>query len=170
MFDPQADPERSKMILGAQIIVAALVVGCLFFLLTVLLIVPGKPGGWELRADRPLTLIALAVALGTLAARIIVPGVVAAQMLRQLARQKPEGPDWKALFGVYQATLILKAAILEGAIFLLVIAYMVEHSRWTLALAAAFLLLLLMHMPTPGRVDNWIAGKSPAEREQRWMQ
>ena len=35
MLDPQADPERRKMVLTSQIIVAALFAGCLFFMLIV---------------------------------------------------------------------------------------------------------------------------------------
>ena len=38
MLDLQADPERRKMVLTSQIIVAALFAGCLSFLLIVLLI------------------------------------------------------------------------------------------------------------------------------------
>jgi hypothetical protein len=148
------------MVLTSQIIVAALFAGCLFFLLIVLLIMPGKLGSWDLGLDKPLTCVALAVAFGILAARIILPGVVTAQMLRQLARRESKEPDWKDLFGVYQTTLIIKAAMLEGATFLLLVMYMLEHSPWTLTLAMAFLVLLLMHMPTPSRIDDWIERQS----------
>ena len=165
MLDPQADPDRRKMVLTSQIIVAALFAGCLFFLLIVLMIGQGKLGSWDLGLDKPLTSVGLVVAFGILAARIIVPGVITAQMLRQLARRDSKEPDWKDLFGVYQTTLIIKAAMLEGATFLLVITYMVEHSPWSLALAVVFLLLLLMHMPTPLRVDDWIERQSVAVRE-----
>jgi len=167
MLDPQTDPERRKMVLTSQIIVAALVAGCLFFLLIVLLIVPGKLGSWDLGLDKPMTCVAVVGAFGILAARIIVPGVIKVQMLRQLAREESKGPDWKDLFGVYQTTLIIKAALLEGATFLLLIMHVMEHSPWTLALAMVFLLLLLMHMPTPLRVDDWIERQSLAVREMR---
>ena len=79
-------------------------------------------GTWG--TGQPLTLVALVVAFGILGARIIVPGVITAQMLRQLARREPKEPDWKDLFGVYQTTLIIKAAMLEGATFLLLIMHM----------------------------------------------
>ena len=165
MLDPQVDPERRKMVLTSQIIVAALFAGCLFFLLTVFLIVPGKLGGWDLGLGQPMTCVALVVAFSILATRIIVPGVITTQMLRQLAQREPKEPDWKDLFGVYQTTLIIKAAMLEGATFPLLIMHMLEHSPWTLALAAVFLLLLLMHMPTPLRVDDWIERQSAAVKE-----
>jgi hypothetical protein len=167
MLDPQAEPERRKMVLTAQIIVAALFAGCLFFLLIVLLIVPGKLGSWDLGLDKPMTCVALVVAFGILAARIIVPGVITTQMLRQLAQRQGTEPDWKDLFGVYQTTLIIKAAMLEGATFLLLVMHMSEHSPWTLALVVVFLLLLLMHMPTPLRVDDWIERQSLAVKEMR---
>jgi len=167
MLDPQADPERRKLVLTSQIIVAALFTGCLFFLLIVLLIVPGKFGNWDLGLDKPMTCAGLVVAFSILAARIILPGVITAHMLGQLARRESKEPDWKDLFGVYQTTLIIKAAMLEGATFLLLVMYMLEHSPWTLALAVVFLLLLLMHMPTPSRVDDWIERQSVAVKEMR---
>jgi len=167
MLEPQEDPQRRKMVLTAQIIVAALVAGCLSFLLIVVLIVPGKLGGWDLGPGQPLTLVALVVAFGILGARIIVPGVITAQMLRQLAQREPKEPDWKDLFGIYQTTLIIKAAMLEGATFLLLIMHVVERSPWTLTLAVAFLLILLMHIPTSLRVDDWIERQSLAVKEMQ---
>ncbi len=153
------------MVLASQIIVAALVAGCLFFLLIVLLIVPGKLGGWDLGLGKPMTCVALVVAFGLLAVRIIVPGVITAQLLRQLARREPKEPGWKDLFGVYQTTLIIKAAMLEGATFLLLVTHMLERSPWTLAVAVAFLMILLVHMPTRSRVDDWIERQSQEVKE-----
>jgi hypothetical protein len=167
MLDPQADPERRKMVLTSQIIVAALFAGCLFFVLIVLLIVPGKLGNWDLGLSKPMTCAALVGAFGILAARIIIPGVITVQMLRQLARREPKEPDWKDLFGVYQTTLIIKAVLLEPATFLLLVMYMAEHSSWTLALAVVLLLILLMHMPTLFRVDDWIDRQSLVVKEMR---
>jgi len=74
------------------------------------------------------------------------------------------------LFGVYQTTLIIKAAMVEGAIFLLLVMHMIERSPWTLAVAVAFLVILLLHMPTVPRVDEWIERQSLAVKEQRLMQ
>ncbi len=167
MPDPHADPQRRKMVLASQIIVAALVAGCLFFLLIVVLIVPGRLGSWDLGLGKPMTCVALVVAFSLLAARIIVPGVITAQMLRQLARREPKEPDWKDLFGVYQTTLIIKAAMLEGTTFLLLVMHMLERSPWTLALAVAFLLILLMHVPTRLRVEDWVERQSLVAREMQ---
>ena len=95
MLDPQIDPERRKMVLTSQIIVAALVAGCLFFLLIVLLIVPGKLGSWDLGLGKPMTCVALVVAFGILAARIIVPGVVTARCYGSLPSESPRNPTGK---------------------------------------------------------------------------
>ncbi|MGA2258787.1 MAG: hypothetical protein ABSG53_29320 [Thermoguttaceae bacterium] len=165
MLDPQVDPERRKMVLTSQIIVAALFAGCLFFMLIVVLILPGKLGNWDLGLNKPMTCAGLVVALSILAARIIVPGMITTQMLRSLARRESKEPDWKDLFGVYQTTLIIKAAMLEGATFLLLIMHMLEHSPWTLALAVVFLALMLLHMPASSRVDDWIEQQSLVVRE-----
>jgi hypothetical protein len=126
---------------------------------------PGKLGSWDLGLGKPMTCAALVVAFGLLAARIIVPGVITGQTLRQLARRESKEPDWKDLFGVYQTTLIIKPAMLEEATFLLLVMHMLERSPWTLALAVVFLLILLMQMPTPLRVDDWIERQSLAVKE-----
>ena len=169
MFNPEMTPERRKMVLTLQIIMAALVAGCLFFLLMVLA-VPGKLGGWELGLDKqPMTVVALVMAFGILAVRIIVPGVITAQMLRPLFQRESNEPGWEDLFRVYQTSLIIKAAMLEGAVFLLLVMHMIERSPWTLALAVVFLVLLLLHMPTPQRVDEWIERQSLAGKEQLSM-
>ena len=166
MFNPEMTPERRKMVLTLQIIVAALFAGCLSFLLIVLLAVPGKIGGWELGLDKqPMTVVALVMAFGILAMRIIVPGVIAVQMLRPLFQRESNDPAWEDLFRVYQTTLIIKAAMLEGAVFLLLVMHMVERSPWTLALAVVFLAMLLLHIPTPQRVDEWIERQSLAGKE-----
>jgi hypothetical protein len=152
------------MVLTSQIILAALVAGCLLFLLIVVLVAPGKLAGWDVGPDKPLTCAGLVVAFSILAAGIVVPGVITGQMVRQLSGREQK-LDWKDLFGVYQTTLIIKAAMLEGATFLLLVMHMLERSPWTLGLAVASLLLLLMHMPTPSRVDDWIERQSPAARD-----
>jgi hypothetical protein len=167
MFDPQANPERRKMVLTTQIIVVALVAGCLFFLLIVLIIVPGKLGTWELRPNQqPMTVFALVVASSLLAMRIVVPRMITAQMLRPLFRQESAAPCWNDVFRVYQTTLIIKAAMIEGAIFLLLTTHMIERSPWSLAVAVIFVAILLLHMPTPQRVDNWIERQSQERRNE----
>jgi len=156
------------MVLTSQIIVGALVAGCFFFMLIVLLIGRGDFGSWELALNKPLTLVGIVAAFAILSARIVVPGVITAQMLRQLAEREQQ-PEWRDLFGVYQTMLIIKAAMIEGSIFLLLVMHMTEHSRWTLALAVVLLVILLAHMPTVRRVDEWIERQTRAIQEQRSM-
>jgi hypothetical protein len=167
MLDSQADPQRRQMILGSQIIVAALVAGCVFFLLIVLLIVPGKLGSGDLGPSKPLSSLALIASFFLLAARVVVPRIIAAQMLRRFTPQRAPETGWTSLFGVYQTSLIVKVAMLEGATFLLLITHMIERSPWTLALAVALLLIILMHMPTPRRVDDWIQRRLRAIEERQ---
>jgi hypothetical protein len=171
MQDSQVDPERRKMVLVAQIIVAALVAGCLFFMLIVLVAGRGHFSSAELGLDKqPLTTIGLIAALVVVAARLVVPRVVTGQMLQQLSRRDSKEPEWNDLFSVYQTILIIKAALVEGVIFLLLVVHMIEHSPWSLALAVAFMAVLLLHVPSASRVDEWIERQSMAIREQRSMQ
>ncbi len=46
---------------------------------------------------------------------------------------------------------------------------MLERSPWTLVLAVVLLPILLLHIPTPRRVDDWIERQSLAIKGQGWM-
>ena len=158
--------EQRKLVWISQIIVANLIAGCLLFLLIVVFAVQGQLGAWELRPNQqPMTVLALIVAFIMLAIWTIVPRIITAQLLRSLFQRESAAPSWKDVFRVYQTTLIVKAAMIEGAIFLLLVMHMIERSSWSLAAAVVFLAILLLHMPTPQRVDNWIERQSQKQRE-----
>ena len=170
MSTSEMTPEQRKMVLISQIVVASLVAGCLFFLLVVVFVGRDKLGTWELRPNQqPMTVLALVVAVSLLAMRIIVPRIITGQMLRALFQRESADPSWKDVFCVYQTTLIIKAAMIEGAIFLLLVMHLIEHSPWSLAAAVVFLAILLLHMPTPQRADNWIERQSQKQREESFI-
>ena len=165
-----------------QIIVGAMVAGCVMFLVIVLVI----PGGAGIALDTPLlTYIALAFAAAAVVARLVVPGIVVAQ-----ARRKILSGDWKVaaraptagstastgqdddaskLAQVFMVRTIVAAAILEGAIFLSLIVCLLQRSTLTLGLAVVLLAALAAHFPTRAGVDRWLADQMRLLDEERQM-
>ncbi len=58
-----------------------------------------------------------------------------------------------------QGKTILAAALIEGVTFFLLIAYMVEHSPISLAVAGIMIVILVLPFPTCDRTLNWIEGQ-----------
>src|SRR5262249_26537705 len=141
-----------------RIIIVALALGVLMFLGIAVFMRQDNPAPVP---DLPiLTYVALAVAAIQTVLQGILPGLVAGGMRRQLAAGKwpPPRPGWSVppddrgkLCSLYVTRLILGAALLEGAAFLLLIAYLLEGSVLTLAGAGLLLAMLLLKFPTrPG--------------------
>jgi hypothetical protein len=94
-----------------------------------------------------------------------VPGLVVAGWRTQLARGespaalKPlqqAGGDAALWYGLYQIQLIVGDAMLEGATFLQLIAYLLEGQPWSLAVAGLLVALLLLRTPVRTRVERWV--------------
>ena len=64
--------------------------------------------------------------------------------------------DDMALYGVYRTKLILGLAMLEGMAFFNIVACIMEHNWWSLALAGCLIVWMLMAFPSQGRVERWI--------------
>jgi uncharacterized membrane protein len=75
--------------------------------------------------------------------------------------------DAGRLMIVYMTTTIMAGAILEGAVFLLLVAYMVEQQVVSLAVAVAILAALAAHVPWQSRVFAWIDGQLRRLDEER---
>jgi hypothetical protein len=163
-----------------QIIVAALTAGCIAFLV-VATVVAGVPGD---SPERPfLTYVMLAIAATMVLARLIVPRNVVAQ-----ARRKIRSGTWPAAQGNRPKTFgdsawqesdagkltvvlimrtVIAAGILEGATFMLLIAYMVERSPLSLALAALLIVALAAHFPTVSSCSAWVDEQLRLLNEER---
>jgi hypothetical protein len=163
-----------------QIIVAALTSGCITFLAIVLVVVgvPGLP-------DVPpiLTWIAAAIAATMVMARLVVPAIFVARARRKIRQGAFKAPMGKfpvvssdsvatdsavnALAQVFLSKTILAAAILEGAVFLLLVAYLVEHAPMSLMLAVLLIVALALHLPTYSQVEGWIQDQTRLLREEQ---
>jgi hypothetical protein len=137
-----------------QIIAGALIVGPLLFAGIAFVAAQGQ----QPRNDI-LAYIAIGFAMIALVASPVVSTIAANQRLRQLESRGPE-LSLMDLFGVLGTRVIVRAAILEGAVFFCCIAYMVTALWWTLGTALLLLALMIPFFPTRGRFDDWV-------REQR---
>ena len=163
-----------------QIVIAAMTAGCVFFLVIVLALAAGAGQA----ADVPvMTYVASAMAAAAVCARLIIPGVLVAQARRKLrqgasatGRARPsaaaidsaeQNGNVVKLAQIFVTRTITAAALLEGATFLLLIAFLIERSPLCLIFAALLLLALVALFPTPSRTAAWIEGQQRLLDEER---
>lgn len=77
-----------------------------------------------------------------------------------------EADAGRHLMGLLQAKTIMSLAPLEGAVFLLFIAYLLARSPISLAVGVAMIVILAAHFPTVERTSNWIEDQLRLLREQ----
>ena len=149
-----------------QIIVAALTVGCFGFLVVAVAVV----GGPKEPSETPLfTYLFSALAVCLVLARFIVPGIFIAQARKKIRQGTWTSPvqhieaDWAKqnsdigkLTQVLVSRTIIAAAILEGAVFMLLTAYFVEQSSLSLILAVLLIIALAAQISTRSRVEGWL--------------
>jgi hypothetical protein len=185
-----ADAAKQARIL--QIIVAALVMGCLIFLLTTLSIgravkPPAQPIplplAWIPCGVLAVEAIAWMVVMQTLTAkarRAIVKSTDPAAAKGTIpflptqksgqsptASQDAENRDARSLLPVYQTKTIISAAMFEGLGFFGTIAYLVEGNPISLGLAVLMILGVAGHFPTPGRIVGWVERQLEAIEVER---
>jgi hypothetical protein len=148
-----------------QIIVGAMTTGCIFFLIIVLLIAGGPDK--SVNPSPVLTYVALVFAAAAVVARVIVPGIVAGQARRRIRQSQGDLPtasteptkqhsDADRLAHGFAVRTILAAAMLEGAAFLFLVAYMVERTPHSVVFAIILIVALAAHFPTASRAEGWI--------------
>lgn len=167
--------------LTMQIIVGALAAGVILFFLVTLFVTAGE------EAEPPemllLTYMSLAVAPAAILVALLFPGVLIRSqretMLADVATP-PAGPadgspaqdahsKLMRLIGGYQTALIIRSAILEGAAFFALIAYMLEGQTWILLVVGVLMLFLLSGIPTRSRVVDFIDQEQRVIEELREM-
>ncbi len=153
-----------------QIIIGGMIVGCLLLLLVSLFLATlGKH-----EADKQLlTYIGLAAAGMILGVWIVAPGVIISQGRKNIYRTQlleneqsnpkqaedkteKENDSALSLIALFFTKTLVAGALLEGAVFLLLIIYIAESSILSVSAAIVLLILPIAQMPTIGRVTNWI--------------
>jgi hypothetical protein len=164
-----------------QIIVGAMGIGCFSFLCIAVLVAMGRNNP----ADQLMfTYIGLAMAGMILGSWIVMPGIVVSQGRKKI-QQTPacsterqsnqqsgnvsgkENGKGLALIALFQTKTIISSALLEGAVFFLLITHMLEGSMLSILAAVALLILLIAQIPTIGRVANWIDKQMRLVDEER---
>jgi len=115
-------------------------------------------GGGDVASQPILTYLALVVAAGMVVVRILLPALSLLRPGERSSRNRrrassPQQPDNDAgkLAQVFVVRTIISAAILEGAAFFLLIAYLVEHSPLSVAFAVVLIVALALHIPTTAK-------------------
>ncbi|WP_165229305.1 hypothetical protein [Aquisphaera insulae] len=166
-----------------QVIVAGLIMAAstLFALALALLVIPASAMKAQGMPENLLTYLALAIGAANLALSFVVPGIVAANGRKQIAREVPaktsdagkparlvDGQtDTPRLAILYQTQLIVGAALLEGAAFFACIAYMFERQPIALGVAVVLIAVMASRIPTRDRLAAWIDGQAMALQEDR---
>jgi hypothetical protein len=105
---------------------------------------------------------AIGFAVATLAARLLVLAMLEATARRTLTGQKNQ-MDPKRWLDFYQTRMIVGTALLEGAAFCALLAYMLEGTPWTVGMAVLlWVAIAWLHFPTRDRVAAWIAAQQDA--------
>lgn len=128
-----------------------------------------------------MTIIAVADAVAMMVAWFVVPLVIVAKQRPRIADLLSETPlepsadaqamadsaAYRQLLGVYQTKSIIAAAILEGTIFLCAMAYWMEGHPIALMVGGAFLMFMIVTIPTAARIENWVEGEVAAIEQMR---
>jgi hypothetical protein len=157
-----------------QIIVFALVVGCVSFMAIAVVV----QGGMIANApDMPIiSYVALAMCAPVVLAKVVIVPTITNRGCGEIARGQSgstdapsgaEGGDLMPLVKLYTTKTIIGGALLEGATFLLLVSYLVEGQTLNLVMAMAMIVAIAMHFPTRSRVAAWIESKSDRIDQQR---
>ena len=171
------EPGIVAVVRTAQIIVGALLAGCVTFMVVVL-VVGGAPD--DSAKSSMLTFIASGTAGVLVLVRFVVPSIVVAQARGHIrqgtwmaasgsppAATMQQSDDTGKLIQVFMTRTILAAAIVEGGIFLLLVVYMTERSALSLALAVVLIAILASGFPTASRVGRWLEEQTRLLDEER---
>jgi hypothetical protein len=163
MSEPADEPNFRQRLLTMQIIVAALVLGVLFFM--GIAIFARATGNAPPAADDTLLVASLAFAVPAALLHVVLPGRIVAAARHQLARQLGKPPS--GLLNLYQSQMIVGAALLEAPIFFFLIVYMLQGQLVSLAAAVVFLAGLALQFPTAGKLQRWLMQQQGRVEDER---
>jgi hypothetical protein len=103
-----------------------------------------------------MTYIIVAIAGFQLPMALIVPRLTVTSGRQRIGQGNSSEDEIFQLCALYQTSLIVTLAILEGSAFAVTIAYLVQGVQWTLYIAAALVVGLVLLFPTRTRVEFWI--------------
>jgi uncharacterized membrane protein YqjE len=157
-----------------QIIVGALAFGVMSFLCVVLFAIPAAAPG-----ERLLTYLSALFGFLAPAAAMFIPRLIESKQSEAIAAQRsgaanaPNIPESlrevATLVGGYQTRLIIRCALIEGAAFFAIVAFMIERQLLSLVVAGALLLALLSCFPTRSKVEDAVENERREIEQLRQM-
>ena len=147
----------------SQIISAALPVGAMTFLLVVLGLTVGNGQLLNQSLD-VMTLVLLGLTIMVMGSYLFVPANVAkSTALQQFSNVelekevvKESSQQIKQLASIYQTSMVIGSALIEGIAFFAIVVVLLEQSVWALVIASAAILKLFLRIPTESRIQNWM--------------
>ncbi|NQT36804.1 MAG: hypothetical protein HQ581_04910 [Planctomycetes bacterium] len=188
MPETQWREEIVRPVRTLQIVTVALVTGCVVFLAVAMFIRLGENDPAQAAAPVPTFGYALLVFVATaLLARAIAPRWLVSAARRKIAEGTWKPPqqtgggspisdeflaktgDAGKLCCVFMTKTVVGAALLEGAAFFSLIAYLAEGATLSLAMAAGLIIAVALHFPTLGRAVGWIERQlSLLDQQRQW--
>lgn len=167
--------DKTAVLRTSQLIVGALAAGVAFF--GAITFVLGE-GLQPLDVGKLISLIMAGISVTVVPVRFLLPAVVAQTSIRQIAQGTwvPKGrlagaasleSDDEKLAAVFLQKTIIAGAVLEGAAFANLVAFMLEGQIYSLGLGLLLLLGILMGFPTRGGMEHWIERGLQRLRETR---
>lgn len=175
MLDEKLQAEVNRFVRISQIVVVALGMGIVTFAVAAVFLA----GDREKAEAGMLTLIAIGMTVACGAMSLFVPhGIVLAQRRRiadgtwQMQGRQVDEPvtDSGRLAAVHLTKTIVGCALLEGACFVALVAFMTEGHLVNPIIGALLLLGVLARFPTSDRVTGWVTGQLRLLEEERQIQ
>lgn len=89
---------------------------------------------------------------------MIIPNIIAGQSILN------GNASVSSMLNVYRSRTIVALALLEGGAFMNLIALMMEHQWWSLAIAGGLVFWMLARFPTRYMIENWLEPQQPPQQ------
>ncbi|MEK6260218.1 MAG: hypothetical protein AABP62_16490 [Planctomycetota bacterium] len=143
----QVGPESVGRI--SQIIAGALIMGVVIFACLAFFIAKGEP------ANSPMiALMGAGMAVMMIVVRFVMPIVIVNGAKARL-KEAADADRMTQLAGLYQIKMIVGMAVLEGAAFFNLIAYISEKQFWSYGVVAFLLGVMAISFPSQGQFESW---------------
>ena len=105
-----------------------------------------------------LSYLAIACAVAALSARAVVPNLMGAGAIKKVAASESNTEAETFVFrSIFAARTVIAVAIIESAALLAGIAYLIEGTLLSLAVALVMVVVLALHFPRRAGRDDWIS-------------
>ena len=143
----KTDPTKVGLI--SRIIAGALIMGVVTFACVAFFVAKGEP------VESPmLALIGAGMAVMSVVVRFIVPTIIVNAGKARL-KEAADADQMSQLAGLYQTKMIIGIAVLEGAAFFNLVAYISEKQFWTYGVVAFLVGVMAISFPSQGQFESW---------------